>query len=491
MNGRSRVSGRLRTAIAVLCALFALSFTPYTFAVETPPPFAAETESADSVDEKTIPDNNGIDHENSIPPAQATGGNIQITTIDQLQRIGQDEAYPLDGNYELLNDIDAQNLPFQPIGSKEQPFTGVFNGNGFKLSNVEIKSKDGVSGIFGYFCGTLFSLDLQNVKVKVTDITGTLFGTVAGEADVSNVFITGEMTVPENTEIGIAGGLAGAIESAKRFEKAAAFVSIPQQNKLTGALVGKSSAPSEAFKDCIWSSVYGQDNALGLDSTVNGSEGIGKIETDPRYLTLMLGDAGALVTANIDQAGQYGLAFKNFFLEDETILEKSGMNDGSVQVKPKADIGATQVIAVYEKAYRDGTKDEIRFATPVIISKDINEPVQLEPVDPVFPTQIEEVKKLDSILPTEIEDKTVEITTWKQFKNIGNTAYDERYTMEADYVLGADIFADGGEFSPIGTEEDPFTGTFDGKTYKIDVTANPGIDFDADYNGLFGVVRQK
>lgn len=84
----------------------------------------------------------------------------------------------------------------------------------------------------------------------------------------------------------------------------------------------------------------------------------------------------------------------------------------------------------------------------------------------------------------------VEISTWEQFKNLGNTDYDPSYTMDADYVLTASIASDGGAFTPIGTEESPFLGRFDGNGFVIDVSANPEIDTAAGYGGLFGVVRQ-
>ena len=88
-------------------------------------------------------------------------------------------------------------------------------------------------------------------------------------------------------------------------------------------------------------------------------------------------------------------------------------------------------------------------------------------------------------------DGTVYIATWEQFKNIGNTKFCPVCTMEADYVLSADIVADDSPFAPIGTEASPFYGTFDGNGHSIDVSANPTIDPRGEYGGLFGVVAQK
>ena len=61
--------------------------------------------------------------------------------------------------------------------------------------------------------------------------------------------------------------------------------------------------------------------------------------------------------------------------------------------------------------------------------------------------------------------------------------------MDADYILVKAIKSDGQKFTPIGTKENPFTGTFDGKGMKIDVSQNKEIKTDSAYNGLFGVVK--
>lgn len=89
------------------------------------------------------------------------------------------------------------------------------------------------------------------------------------------------------------------------------------------------------------------------------------------------------------------------------------------------------------------------------------------------------------------EKPAVQIHTWEEFKNIGNTGYNPSYTMDADYVLAESIKSDGSKFTLIGTSENPFTGTFDGRGKKIDVSANPEIDTKAAYNGLFGTVKRK
>ncbi len=60
---------------------------------------------------------------------------IGIDSIEKLQKIGNDPAYPINGNYVLTSDIDAtdtvnwnEGRGFKPIGNVDNPFTGTFDG---------------------------------------------------------------------------------------------------------------------------------------------------------------------------------------------------------------------------------------------------------------------------------------------------------------------------------------------------------------------------
>ncbi|HOK09181.1 MAG TPA: GLUG motif-containing protein, partial [Candidatus Hydrogenedens sp.] len=73
---------------------------------------------------------------------------IQISTIDELQKIGNDPSYPMNGSYVLTNDIDASvtkdwndGAGFIPLGSNTNPFMGQFNGNGHVISNLYINGR--------------------------------------------------------------------------------------------------------------------------------------------------------------------------------------------------------------------------------------------------------------------------------------------------------------------------------------------------------------
>jgi len=83
---------------------------------------------------------------------------FQVASVEQLQVIG-DSLY-LDKHFIQVTDIDASKSAefqngsgFQPIGTREKPFTGSFNGNGYTISALFIhnqRSSDNATGFFGY-----------------------------------------------------------------------------------------------------------------------------------------------------------------------------------------------------------------------------------------------------------------------------------------------------------------------------------------------------
>ena len=88
---------------------------------------------------------------------------ISISSAADLQKIGNENGYPLDGDYRLTQDIDMSGVNFTPIGggmgsrgsdSGENVFTGTFDGDGHIISNLTIQKKENSDqewqyGLFG------------------------------------------------------------------------------------------------------------------------------------------------------------------------------------------------------------------------------------------------------------------------------------------------------------------------------------------------------
>lgn len=145
-------------------------------------------------------------------------GPIQISTIEQLQRIGGHEDYPLDGNYVVTQDIDASataawnnGLGFLPIGVFWATFTGTLDGNGHVITGLRINQFPGGSdaGLIGCLGdgGTVKNLGLENASISGENQIGGLAGRSAVGGTIENCYVTGTVT-----GIGNVGGMVGVHE---------------------------------------------------------------------------------------------------------------------------------------------------------------------------------------------------------------------------------------------------------------------------------------
>ena len=118
-----------------------------------------------------------------------TFADVPISTIEELQKIGNDPAYPLDGNYYLSNDIDASNTRnwnegkgFDPIlkieGEEYLGFSGLFEGNGFSIKYIHIdRPENELVGIFGYVNGAdIRNINLSDIQINGGKYTGGFIG---------------------------------------------------------------------------------------------------------------------------------------------------------------------------------------------------------------------------------------------------------------------------------------------------------------------------
>ncbi len=127
---------------------------------------------------------------------------IPISSIGELQKIGNDPSYPLDGHYVLTQDIDASvtaswngGAGFAPIGANASPFTGVFDGAGHVITNLVINrpSEDFV-GLFGAVdaAGRIQNLGMESVYVDGSYFVGAVVGALLGS--VTSCYVTGVVT---------------------------------------------------------------------------------------------------------------------------------------------------------------------------------------------------------------------------------------------------------------------------------------------------------
>jgi len=123
----------------------------------------------------------------------------EITDVQGLQDMSCD----LEGEYHLANDIDASTTAnwsskFVPIGESSNPFTGIFDGKGYKITGLHFNGQSSVVGLFeGLGTGaevrnvTLSSFHFDSTSVITGNhYSGTLVGTLYdGNVTIENIII--------------------------------------------------------------------------------------------------------------------------------------------------------------------------------------------------------------------------------------------------------------------------------------------------------------
>ena len=130
---------------------------------------------------------------------------IPISTIEDLQKIGNDPAYPLNGNYILVNDIEASATKnwndgkgFNPIGNRQNEFTGIFDGCNRTILNLMINRPD--ASFVGLFSScnnsTINNIILCNVYIIGKSSVGAIAGIGSNHRNCHvSGYISGETVV--------------------------------------------------------------------------------------------------------------------------------------------------------------------------------------------------------------------------------------------------------------------------------------------------------
>lgn len=123
----------------------------------------------------------------------------QIATAAQLDRVRD----YWDKYFIQLKDLDLEDYlaeegfgyddgkGWQPIGTDSSPFTGSYDGDGYTISNLQIKRPEDYNnpaGLFGNSSGSIFNLKLSSVYIRGANYIGGLIGKNSGS--VRDIFLT-------------------------------------------------------------------------------------------------------------------------------------------------------------------------------------------------------------------------------------------------------------------------------------------------------------
>ncbi|MDR2099909.1 MAG: hypothetical protein LBP40_03650, partial [Campylobacteraceae bacterium] len=147
----------------------------------------------------------------------------EIRNETQLYNIRDD----LNGNYLLMNDISLtdetldETTGWEPVGDDGNPFTGILNGNGFKVKELYINAASiQYIGLFGYIDeGTVKNLGIETADEGISTTVGSgSLGGIAGYisgGNITNSSFAGKISVNVSTLLydfyvgGIAGYVSG------------------------------------------------------------------------------------------------------------------------------------------------------------------------------------------------------------------------------------------------------------------------------------------
>ena len=197
-----------------------------------------------------------------------TVGNYVVATEQGLQAIVEDinaGELPADSKIVLDTDIDLNNMRslvsnWTPLGSEEQPYTGIFDGNGHTIKNltlVEEEAKEGKAHIgFISFAkdATIKNVTFENVTINIPclDIDhaqghiGAVVGSLEGTSTIENVTVKGDIKI-EATQTAngasrvaaVVGGNTYANVTIKNVHVIANAGSYVKANNNTGAIAGQ------------------------------------------------------------------------------------------------------------------------------------------------------------------------------------------------------------------------------------------------------------
>ena len=241
-----------------------------------------------------------------------SAASFTITTADQLAGLVAIVNSGMDSftgkTITLGNDIDLSAYSadhdsgqgWLPIGVQGNPFSGIFNGNNYKVRTLYV-DRVGDGGLFGRVLhATIINLCVEDVYVRADNNTGGLIGHFQ-QSTIINCYATGIVIGTESV-----GGLIGTVESG--VVSSCSFSGLVNGTLNVGGLIGNAIYETEVLNCFSSGSVNGKSNAVGGLIGQAGFNGmIGVSISDSYSITAVKGSShvGGLV-GSINAYSAYG-----------------------------------------------------------------------------------------------------------------------------------------------------------------------------------------
>ncbi|NGP44972.1 CehA/McbA family metallohydrolase [Bacillaceae bacterium SIJ1] len=204
-----------------------------------------------------VTDRNDIFPETVIRDAMDGDGTVEnpykIDSISDFEKIND---YP-DKHYRLTANIVGNNDVITAIGAVDDPFTGVFDGNGHTISGVEFVAEDGGAGLFRMNEGTIKNVAVIDAEVNAGRSDAGILADV-NNGTIEQAYTTGTITGTSNV-----GGLVGYSNGVVRNSYSTA--NVKATSKQSGGLIGITNRGSITENVYATGSVTsGQSNSGGV-----------------------------------------------------------------------------------------------------------------------------------------------------------------------------------------------------------------------------------
>ncbi len=421
-----------------------------------------------------------------------------ITNAQQLAEIKNN----LTAYYKIANDIDLDNVEFNPIGSSVAPFKGVLDGGGYTISDLKIsKPYNEHVGLFGYTASGSIIKDvtIKNVEITAKQYIGALVG--YSSSTIINCSVIGTGKVSGTTYIG---GLVGYNTSSIR--NSYTDIELLSSGTYIGGLVGinfrgniekcYTTGNTDAGKKSNVGGLVGYNAGKILESyttgDVSGGTSIGGLvgysnsgtiensfslssPTGTSYVGGLIGKTDNTVMTNCYFAGKLNSAVGSPFSGGGSSISVSSSYYDSIQ--SGIVVRKNNYSRLTSKMKDSDTYLNWDFSNIWNIEEGVSYPYLKNLAKP---SGIESNSVNENAGGEGTETNPYLIDSAHQLKFI-------IYEPDANYKLINDVDLDNVEFTPIGTSYVPFEGRFDGGGYTI---SNLKISNDTtDIAGLFGYTR--
>ena len=368
----------------------------------------------------------------------------------------------------LTADIDLGNKEWTPIGNtSDMKFAGTFDGQGYTIRGLCINATTDNQGLFGYIDKSAI---VQNLIVTGSVTTSKGFtGGIVGRSTRSQGTVRNCGFYGTVTATGTSGGVVGSGKALNCWYyhtgEAASNLGVCG-GPATNCVVISSADPMKAAKLATL-----QTNAPETGKVWSWTEGAAypTLIDPPKTITMqpVFPDCTAVVSAN----GTPLSADKKYtceVTEDSVVITVS---DSSKTLYYAANEGEN----AYTTEGENANLTELKSGSTTFNKNDL-------PKTYYYGT--EEDFRLLAAWNSAVSGKNVSITEANQLKALARMVNSGKDSMAGKTItLGGDITLDGSVWTPIGTEKNPFKGTFTGYSRSGGYAAISGLSGD-----LFGVV---